>query len=374
MVRDFGSGLVVSDEQALRAVGWRRWRPTLLTAIIALAAQACGIASNPQDGTAGRASSGSGGANGGDASLGGGISLGGTTGGTGGQQSCGGEQLFLDESIDGAHVGAQRVFYSWTTDEQVAELRAGGPLFSRSESPGKGRGLALTQLEAFAVSDSGPAQQLAAQLASTVFAKLRYSWTNPWATLLGWPGETYGNQLLQVELKPDAWIAVFDEGRLSVFDVDNQPVELASALDTPERIGAIYFQANVDGSPTYCGSFSQGTVGFREFVLGNLHMVKRWSLATPELKQRLAQDITDLQAFQAEVACLPVPEQPAWSSDVTCQWRYRWQEPEALSNYGFSLGIPSELYWPSVPNIQALIAALQMSMPTGEALDVTPEQ
>ncbi len=42
------------------------------------------------------------------------------------------------------------VFYSWTTDEQVEELRAGGPLFSRSERPGMGRGLAFTDLVAFA--------------------------------------------------------------------------------------------------------------------------------------------------------------------------------------------------------------------------------
>ncbi len=367
-MRDVGNGLVVSDEQASRSLGWRRWRPTLMTAIIALAAQACGIASSPMGGSAGRSSAG-----GDSGGSGGGIDLGGIDlGGTTSVDSCGGEKLFVDDAIDGQHAGEQRVFYSWTTDEQVAELRAGGPLFSRSESPGKGRGLAMTQLEAFAASDSGPAQQLAGQLASTVFAKLRYSWTNPWATLLGWPGETYGNQLLQVELKPEAWIAVFEHDNLYVFDADNKVVDLSTALDTPERIGAIYFQANLDGSATYCGSFSQGMVGFREFVLGNLHMVKRWSLATPELKNRLEQDVTHLQAFQAEVACLQVPEQSDWSNSLACEWSYRYSEPEALWNYNYSLGIPSELYWPSVANIQALIAALQMSAPSGDPLDVTP--
>ena len=371
MVRDGGSGLVVSDEQALRALGWRRWRPTLLGAIVALAAQACGIASNPQDAPVGRASTGgSGGVSGGGIELGGDTSVGAGISYGGG---CGGEALFSDETVAGQAIGTQRVFYSWTTNEQVAELRAGGPLFSRSESPGKGRGLAMTQLEAFAAAGSGPAEQLAGQLASTVFAKLRYSWTNPWATLLGWPGETYGNQLLQVELKLDAWIAVFDEGQLYVYDVNNKSVDITDALDAPERIGAIYFQASADSGATFCGSFSQGSVGFREFVLGNLHMVQRWSLATPELKARLEQDVTDLEAFQTQLACLEVPAQSAWSSDLACNWRVRGQGPDALSSYGFSLAIPSELYWPSVANVQALVAALQMSAPSGEPLDITPE-
>ena len=254
----------------------------------------------------------------------------------------------------------------------LTEADCGNMIFV-GESPGKGRGVAMTQLAAYAAAGSGPEQTLAGQLASTVFAKLRFSWTNPWATLLGWPGETYGNQLLQVELKPEAWIAVFDARGLSVYDVKNAPVDIQTALASPERIGAIYFQSSADSTSFYCGSFSQGGVAFREFVLGNIQMVQRWSLATPDITQRLESDIALLQAFEKEISCLEVPEQATWSNNLTCDWTYPYsQGGGALRDYGFALGIPSELYWPSAANIEALIAALQMSKPTGDPLVVNP--
>ncbi len=130
-------------------------------------------------------------------------------------------------------------------------------------------------------------QQLAAKLESEVFAKVRFTWTNPWATLLGWPGETYGTQLLEIELAPEAWIAAYYEGGLTVYDAQGEEVPAETALADPQRIRAIFYQSRADESLDYCGTFSYGGVGFREFILGNISMVKRWSLATPEIAQRL---------------------------------------------------------------------------------------
>ena len=374
---------------ALTALGGfgRRWRPSVMTALIAVAAQACGHANeHVADGSGGSNSAGAGGgatsatggatsAAGGTTSAGGGATsaAGGASGGKvtieiGGSPSCK-DALFADQVV--SRIGEQRVFYSWTTDEQVAELRAGGPLFSRSESPGNGRGLAMNELLELATAGTAPVNALADRLANGVFAKARFAWTNPWATLLGWPGESYGNQLLQIELTPDAWVAYFYQGRLSVLDAKNQPVAIDVALASPERIGALFFQSDADSSARYCGTFSQGSVGFREFVLGNIAMVQRWSLATPEIAQRLSADVARLKQYQEHFS-EPAP-QMTWSERLKCQWGesyYACSDP--LYNYNYSLALPSELYWPSAENLAALIAALEVSMPSGDPLVVTP--
>jgi hypothetical protein len=158
-----------------------------------------------------------------------------------------------------------------------------------------------------------------------------------------------------------------------VYDSKNQRVTQEAALTSPERIGAIYFQSRSASNTSYCGSFSQGAVAFREFVLGNIGMVQSWSLATPEITSRLSSDIETLTAFQAELPCLAVPEQASWSAGLACDFSNPYFEPAgSLQNYDFALGIPSELYWPSADNLSALIAALRVSLPQGDPLQVNP--
>jgi len=350
----------------------RRWQPTLITSIIVLATQACGNAANqnPGAGGAGGAS-----ASAGAASVNAGAPWGGqpTLEIPVEDPACTGGKLLDDQVV--WKIGGQRVFYSWTTDEQVAELRAGGPLFSRSESPGKGRGLAMTQLAALGAASDKPVNQLAATLAGTTFAKMRFSWPNPWATLMGWPGETYGNQLLQITLRPEAWIATYSRSEgLVVVDANGREVDVDVALSQPERIGAIYFQSDGDGSQVHCGTFFQGAVAFREFVLGNLQMVQSWSLATPEISARLQADIAVLEAVRVDLACRELSgEQSYWTEDVQCV--FAGEESAAtglLRSYDLALGLPSELYYPSQDNLAALIAALKVSLPQGEPLVVKP--
>ncbi len=356
----------------------RRHYPSIATALTAMIAQACGLlganhdVSNDGSQTAGSAGHPGGGTHSNGGSAGSGDTLTFDTAGVpnnGLPNDCPTDILFTEQVVD--DVSKPRIFYSWTTDEQVAELRAGAELFNRSERPGLGRGLLFTELAELAQAGDTLQSTLADQLVNTVFAKARFAWPNPWSTLLGFPGETYGNQLLRIQLKADAWIARFDSGALSVLDANNQQVPLETALANPARIGAIFYQSRAAGG-AYCGSFSHGAVGFREFALGNLDMVERWSLATPEIAERLTSDIAELKTFQDEVACLEVSS--SWSSNVTCEWQHHHDPRFVLSNYDFALGLPSELYLPNPENIAALLAALEMSMPTGEPLDVTPGQ
>ena len=348
----------------------RRRLPSLATALTALVAQACGnVASNHGTADSSATAGAAGQTSGGSSNSGGTLSLGEPAGAPNQvSNDCPTDLLFADQVVD--EVGAARIFYSWTTDAQIAELRGGADLFNRSERPGMGRGLLFTELADFAKAGNAPTNALADVLVNQTFSKVRFAWTNPWATLLGFPGETYGNQLLRIELKADAWIARFDAGGLSVVDAQNQPVPLDTVLASPERVGAIYYQSAAAAGSAYCGTFSHGGVGFREFVLGNLDMVERWSLATPEIAQRLNDDIAELKAFESQIACMNISSD--WSSAVACEWG-RYPVPnDVLSNYDFALGLPSELYQPSPENLAALIAALEMSLPTGEPLIVTP--
>jgi len=220
------------------------------------------------------------------------------------------------------------------------------------------------------------AAALADVLGREVFAKARFGWTNPWATLLGVPGESYGTQLLRIELKPEAWIARFSDSFLDVVDANGDSVSIEDALATPERIGAIYHESTGDPELSHCGTFARGGVGIREFALGNLQMVARWSLATPEIAERLEQDIAELQRFEAELACLDVTDQASWLEQLHCEWdvQYGGVRGGSLSNYDRSLGLPSELYFPSPENLDALVAALEASRPSGEPLDVEPDE
>jgi hypothetical protein len=283
-------------------------------------------------------------------------------------QECRDKALLIDQVV--TSIGPQRKFYSWTTQEQIAELRAGTELFSRSERAGEGRGLLFVSLEALAASGSDPMAVLAGALVNDVFAKARYAWTNPWATLLGFPGESYGDQLLQIELRPEAWIARMENGQLSVVDAEGTPVSLEQALATPERIGAIFHAAPGDDSKVHCGTFSQGAVGYREFALGNSSMVARWSLATPEIAERLQSDAQTLRALADELDGQYVPVD--WSQTASCDWGNGYYCAGGLHDYDLSVCLPSELYRPSPENLEALVAALEAIAPTGEPLVVTP--
>ena len=127
--------------------------PTIATAITALIAQACGLVTSSPSHNDNTPIAGSAG-HGGSSSTGGASSTGGVVINIAGEprvtlpQPCvvEADAPFADQVV--ASIGEQRIFYSWTTDEQVAELRAGGPLFSRSERPGMGRGQLFDQLAA----------------------------------------------------------------------------------------------------------------------------------------------------------------------------------------------------------------------------------
>src|SRR6185369_1320083 len=100
----------------------------------------------------------------------------------------------------------------------------------------------------------------------------RFAWTNAWATVLGWPGEKYGDQLLRVTLRPNAWLA-FHQARTKqwrFFDASGRPVTQAAVLKAPERLAGVYFIQDLYDVMGSMGTFAVGVgTPYREVVLVN---------------------------------------------------------------------------------------------------------
>jgi hypothetical protein len=282
--------------------------------------------------------------------------------------------VFAEQVFDNARV-ARREFFSWTTDEQAAELRRDQVLFTRTERPGLGRGYAFEYLAALAEnSTESERATLASLLGGELFAKARFAWSEPWATRMGWPGEEYGGNLLRIVLKPEAWLAVVKGGDLMVYDQQNQVVPLSEVLAEPARLGAIFYEKDaIAGGPSCQGSFIHGGNGYREFILGNLAMVEEWSIGTQQIRDRLSANIEQLTTFLERIRVCPVTTGANdWNLLVVCSWDFGGAPKTELAAYEQSLAIPSENYLAVPQRIAAMIDTLQADLFEPDPLVVTP--
>ncbi len=357
-------------------------RAPLLTAGALLGVGCSGATSSDVSSDQGMGASSSG------ASSSGGSSSGGT-GGSSGQTSAGGaggssvvgsggaaidcnaaaltpEQTpFFYQQVD-AYLPTTRVLYSWTSAEQEQDLRTNEKLLTVGEVPGKGRGYAMDMLYEYAA--TAESNSLEAKL-TEIFTEFRYSWPNPWATRLGTPGESYGDRLVRMKLRANAWIArLADWGMVdTVYDVEGNVVPHAQALANPERIAALYFvRERNDGGPL-CGTFSNGGGGgYREFIVGNAAMIEEWSIGTQEIRERIEGDVAELEALIRVVSKCGMSVPANFNGSVVCGWG------ATGVPYYEALALPSELYAPSVDNIRALLDALEASLFEPDPLTVTP--
>jgi hypothetical protein len=267
---------------------------------------------------------------------------------------------------------AARVLYSWTTEEQVAELRETEVLLSMSESSdGSGKGFAFEVIQGVANATDAPGSSIAQDIL-TRFDKVRYAWPHPWATRLGWPGESYGNQLLRIVLKPESWIARVSYYGVSVFDLDNQEVPLDQAELTPERIGAVYFIKDESAGGPSCGTFLGGSNGYREFILGNPEMIEEWSVSTEEIRERIESDIELLGLFLERTRACPPTIAGDFNASVVCAWNPPFFGDE-VSVYLQALSQPSDLYVPHAAELAGLIQTLENDLFEPNPLVVTSE-
>lgn len=154
--------------------------------------------------------------------------------------------------VDSMSPGRHRVLYTWTTADQIAALRAGGRLLRRERSARSGYSRFDRSLRAV------PTEQQSAihrRLLSKGYTCRRFAWPMPWATLMGWGEETYGCQLLRIELKPEAQIAAVEPSagaKAGRWLLDAGRGLEAAEID-PKKIGAV-FHVHKGGRPCLCTS------------------------------------------------------------------------------------------------------------------------
>jgi len=292
-------------------------------------------------------------------------------GGSGGNSGCAEPAPVFADQVVSHDLPAHRELYSWTVPEHVEELRRDKVLLIRSEQEGMGRGNAFNTIDRIGLGIT-PEAQLAKKLSEEIFINIRYAWPHPWATRMGWPGETYGNQLLRIVLKEEAWIARVMENMVEVFDMQNQPVPIADALLHPDRIAAIYYvNDSASGGPSCGGSFQSGSGGYREFIVGNEAMIAEWSLATQEIRDRIESDADRVATFLMRVrSSMPPSSGTSWNADVVCSWTS--QPCFEADTYQKALAIPSDNYFPDAATLAALSDTLRADLFEPDPLLVTP--
>jgi hypothetical protein len=255
---------------------------------------------------------------------------------------------------------ARKTLYTWTTREQVEALARDRVLLTRTESPVHGP----SRFDQLLAERAQAGHVIAQKLRTEAFARARHAWANPWATLLGWPDEKYGEELIVVELKPEAWTLVLTESNSEwkLFDADNKELSAQNAVLHPERIGAVFFVN--DGPGRGPGrTFARGGMdspAFREYVLCNESMIARWSIGLPaapviaasaDLVEKLA------QAFRGKEAPRSISD---WNREVAAStWRLAAPPSTLVPAYEAAIAFPNELYTPTSWSMAALAKRLR---------------
>ena len=191
----------------------------------------------------------------------------------------------------------RKIFYTWTTKTQITDLRTTKTLLSRSKSETKGYSIYDLSLGDSSLKNNTYAKLLLEDR----FSKKRFCWTRAWATVMGWEGEKYGDQLIRIELKEDAIIGKLDlenkEKPISFFDMKGNEIKPENISKNAGRIAAVYhvnFRKAKVTKRKYRGTYrSAKTVKeemnapFREFVIINESMIKSWEYGTSKVLDEL---------------------------------------------------------------------------------------
>ena len=252
---------------------------------------------------------------------------------------------------------ARRTLYSWTTADQVRELRDDPTLLTRAATVEGEPGRAAEVIQLHAESDP-----LAALLAAPRFENKRFAWSNAWATLRGFGGESYGDHLLRITLREQAWL-----GRLIVgldgsiewafADVHGNAVAAADVLRSPERLAAVYF---LDQRGAGCGTLGSGGSAFREYFLCNEAMLESYALYTSEVRAELERSISALTGLRQALVdgrCSIIDQ--CWPDAALAEWgAAAGAQPALAAGYLAALAFPGLEYSPTPANVAELLRLL----------------
>ena len=252
----------------------------------------------------------------------------------------------------------RRVLYTWTTPDSIAALRTTHQLLVATAGSGAfvspfNRALAL-----MAAFGTGTAKAIARLLVTEPeLVHRRYAWPAAFATVLGLGPRGYGNALIRIELRPDAWIGRLDPTAREPFafvDAAGRSIDDATVLAHPERIAAIFHVRST----------------FREYVVCNPAMVASWSVATPEIRRELDDERALLDDLRPSLASLERGEVEAPAAPA---WVHVPATPTTLELWRTALAFDNAKYRPTAPHLDAIGAALRAYDAAGAALVVTPK-
>jgi hypothetical protein len=253
---------------------------------------------------------------------------------------------------------ARRALYSWTTTEQVEDLRKTKRLLVRDESPTNGASYVDQVL--YALSRRG--DPVAQKMYTAPFAKMRFAWSSMWATRAGWPNEQYGDQLIRITLKADAWIAYLSTatGTIVVHDMQDKLIPTDVVLAKPERIAAIYFVSDASVPPA--PGIPRPHSSFREYAICNESMIEWYEVGTARLAGEVDKAIALIERLVGWVAKENVvnrePAPRGWHGPA----------PGVLGAYRAAVALDSFNYRLAVDVLKELLAKLRSTpKPTAEA-------
>jgi hypothetical protein len=233
---------------------------------------------------------------------------------------------------DGVHEEdwARRVLYTWTTADQISQARASRTLLSKGRAD-DGR---VSWFDA-AVGRAG--DPILGLFMLPGLSKRRYGWVSAWATAIGEPGHPYGDRLVRVELRDESIIVALHTddngvvGPLRFRTAGGSPVGDGDALAHPERIAAVYHQAD------------RRDLRFREYVLVNEAAIARWSYGTEAIRSELEEERAMLRAVRGRIRGGGLgAEEKRWSA---------------------ALALGSASYAPTLENVEAIAKALEAPQP-----------
>lgn len=247
-----------------------------------------------------------------------------------------------------------RVVFTWTTAEQLEALKAGERFLSREESPTRGPSIFDLVVQRLA----GAGDPAAGLLREPRFRRARFAWSAAWPTLRGWEGETYGDRLLRVVLRPEALVLRLHarRGFLGAAELSGRAVPITEVTAHPERLAAVLFVQDFGpGYGSMLGSAAE-TALYREVVLVNEAMLESWESGTDAIDRELDRSVDLVTAFRGYLASGCVRSLPTVSA--LAAWGLAGDEEDPVRAWYRALSIAGSRYDPSVPVLDALLAAL----------------
>ncbi|HRI63112.1 MAG TPA: hypothetical protein PK156_02710 [Polyangium sp.] len=258
---------------------------------------------------------------------------------------------------------ARRELYSWTTPEQIAELRQTKTLLVATAKT-HGAPSPYSRLLAKLAQGSSSGHELAKLLAEHPgLVKRRYAWPSPFATSVPLGERSYGHALIRVVLKDESLLLKLDPLQHEPFlavNQKNEPVPIADVVEHPEHIGAVlHMRYKADGGPR-----------FREYIICNEAMIARWSVGTVRERAIVAEEaqlIADL--LQSPIVSMLTAEAKLEAATV---WARIPDKPTLLDAWRAAVAFDSPKYKPEPKTLGTIAASLAAYDATGEPLDHQP--